>query len=104
MSVFYYKLIVKLIAILHLSIIALNFISIPLIIINEPFWLAMPLITLLVSPLIGGSYCLFNVLENKYRVKAGLPEINDRTEAFVSDARKAAQEFCKEIKRIFKGE
>ena len=56
----------------------MNMLSLPLLIYFEPFWIWMPLITILVSPLLGGSYCMFNQLENVYRKKAGLSEIEDR--------------------------
>ena len=73
-----YKLTAYVIAVLHLSIICANMAAIPLLIWNEPFYIAMPLITLLVSPLLSGSYCLFNNLENYFRVKAGMKPIHDR--------------------------
>ena len=68
----------KVIAVVHLAMIALNLISIPFLIVLEPFYIWMPLITFLVSPLIGGTYCMFNRLENHYRQKAGMPLIQDR--------------------------
>jgi hypothetical protein len=56
----------------------MNVAAIPFLIINEPFWIWMPVITVLVSPLITGTYCMFNRLENFYRGKAGMPYIKDR--------------------------
>lgn len=59
-------------------IITLNLISIPFVVAYEPFYIWMPIITFLVSPLIGGNYCMFNRLENFFRFKAGMPLIEDR--------------------------
>ena len=78
MSVLFYSLLVRFIAITHLLIIAINLISVPFIVAYEPIYVAMPLITFLVSPLIGGTYCMFNRLENFYRQKAGMRLIEDR--------------------------
>jgi len=72
------KIIVYFIAIVHTLLIFLNIISIPLMIINEPIWIKIPLITCLVSPVLGGSYCIFNRIENYYREKANMPQITDR--------------------------
>jgi hypothetical protein len=41
----------------------------------------MPIITCLVSPVLGGTYCMFNRLENFFRIKADMPLIRDRLEA-----------------------
>lgn len=89
---FYYCCVVRVISITHIAIIILNLASVPFLIWKQPFYIWMPLITLLVSPLIGGQYCMFNKLENYYREKANMPLINDRSEAFVE-----------EIKSIYKG-
>ena len=77
MSVFYASM-VKVVTIFHLGIVAANLVAIPLMILNEPFWLWMPLITFLVSPMLGGTYCMFNRLENYFRAKAGMRLIQDR--------------------------
>ncbi len=68
----------KLVAIIHLMIMILNLISVPFVIAYEPFYIWMPIITFLVSPVIGGTYCLFNRLENHFRAKAGMSLIEDR--------------------------
>lgn len=73
-----YRLLAHCVAITHLLIIALNLIAVPFVIAYEPFYIWMPLITFLVSPLIGGTYCMFNRLENHYRAKAGMRLIHDR--------------------------
>tara|TARA_R100001143_G_scaffold61233_1_gene61668 strand:- start:918 stop:1202 length:285 start_codon:yes stop_codon:yes gene_type:complete len=71
------------IAALHLIVYVLNIVSIPLVIIYEPFYIWMPFITFFVSPLLGGVYCMFNRLENVYRQKAGMPLIEDRFAEFL---------------------
>jgi hypothetical protein len=81
----YYYYIAKAVAAVHLIIIFLNLVSVPLLIAYEPFYVWMPLITFLVSPLVGGTYCMFNRLENYYRAKAGMPLINDRIGALFGD-------------------
>lgn len=73
-----YRLAAHFVAVTHLLIIALNLISVPLVIAFEPFYIWMPLITFLVSPLVGGAYCMFNRLENHCRSKADMPLIHDR--------------------------
>lgn len=73
-----YKLIAHFIAVVHLLIITLNLVSVPFVIIFEPFYIWMPIITFLVSPLVGGAYCMFNRLENYFRAKAGMRLIDDR--------------------------
>jgi hypothetical protein len=55
-----------------------NFVAIPLLIKYEPFYIWMPLITFLVSPLVGGTYCMLNRLENHFRALAGMRLIEDR--------------------------
>lgn len=74
----YYKLMAHFIATIHLILITLNTISIPLLIMYQPFYIYIPLISVLASPIIGGTYCLFNRAENKYRLLAGMPLIQDR--------------------------
>lgn len=66
------------VAIIHVCVIFVNILSIPFVIIYEPFYIWMPLVTLLISPLTGGTYCLFNRIENYYRLKANMPKIHDR--------------------------
>lgn len=76
-----YNIAARLVSITHLFIIGLNVAAIPFVICREPFYIWMPVITMLVSPLVGGTYCMFNRLENFFRVKAGLPTIEDRMDA-----------------------
>ena len=78
-----YKLLAHFVATVHLLIIALNLLSIPAVIAFEPFYIWMPIITFLVSPLVGGAYCMFNRLENYYRSKAGMKLITDRFQSLV---------------------
>jgi hypothetical protein len=58
-------------------------VAIPLLIVYEPFWIWMPMITFLASPYIGGSFCIFNRIENHFRRKAVLPPIEDRFYDFI---------------------
>ena len=69
------------IAIVHMMVIVLNTLAIPCLIYYQPFYIWMPLVTMLVSPVLGGTYCIFNNLENKYRVEAGKEPIEDRVTA-----------------------
>ncbi len=77
------KVIAYTIAVIHLLIIGTNLISVPLLLIYQPFYICMPLITMLVSPVLGGTYCMFNRMENFYRIKAGLSPIHDRLGSFL---------------------
>lgn len=83
-SVLINKYISYAIGVIHMGIILLNVLSIPLVLIHEPFYIWMPIITVLVSPVIGGTYCIFNRIENHFRVLGGLEPINDRFESFCS--------------------
>jgi len=80
MSLLLYRLLAHTVAILHLLIIILNFLSIPFVIAYEPFYIWMPVITFLVSPLVGGTYCMYNRLENHFRRKALMPLIQNRSD------------------------
>lgn len=73
-----YRICAHITAIVHLLIIVLNLLSVPFVIAYEPFYIWMPIITFLVSPLVGGPYCMFNRVENEFRSKAGMPLIHDR--------------------------
>lgn len=57
----------------HVLVILINTICIPLLAIYQPFYVSVPLITLICSPLVGGTYCLLYMFENYYRQKAGMP-------------------------------
>lgn len=74
----HYYFMAKFVAGVHLIIIGMNTLAIPFLIWKEPFWIWMPMLTMLSSPLLGGAYCLFNRLENYYRYKAGMRPIEDR--------------------------
>jgi len=78
MSQLLYCILANVTATVHLVLIAMNVLAVPFLIVNEPFWIWAPLITFLVSPFVGGTYCIFNQLENLYRLKAGMPLIKDR--------------------------
>jgi len=78
-----YIFLVKLIAVIHLVLIGLNTAAIPVVIYMEPWYIWAPIVTMLSSPLMGGTNCIFNNIENYFRVKADMPEIEDRiSEAF----------------------
>ena len=73
-----YSCIARIVAVVHLLIITLNLLSVPFVVAYEPFYIWMPIITFLVSPMIGGTFCMFNRLENHFRAKAGMRLITDR--------------------------
>ena len=73
-----YGLVARIISLIHILLIVGNLISVPFLVLYTPFYICIPLITMLVSPVLGGSYCLFNRLENYFRYKAGRPQITCR--------------------------
>lgn len=75
-----YYLLVKFIGTIHLVLIFANLISIPLLIVYTPFYIWVPIITMMNSPVVGGTYCSFNRLENHFRRKVGMRQITDRFE------------------------
>ncbi len=78
-----YYLLVKAIAAVHLVWIAVNLAAVPAMIVLAPWYIWAPLITFLVSPHVGGVYCMMNRLENHFREKANMPLIKDRVSAFL---------------------
>ena len=84
----YYYYFVKAIAGIHMILIFGNILSVPLLVAYTPFYIWMPMVTMLVSPVLGGTYCIFNRLENFYRFKAGMPQIDDRLAEFLNFRRK----------------
>lgn len=79
MPAYYYRFIANIIATIHIVLYCMNIISIPMLIAYQPFYIWCPMLTFMVSPLLGGSYCMFNRLENYYRAKAGMPLIWDQS-------------------------
>jgi len=67
----------------HLMIIFGNTLCLAMVIAYEPIWIWLPLLSLLVSPFMGGTHCFMNRLENQYRIKACMPLIKDRLEEFL---------------------
>lgn len=67
-----YKFLANLVFIIHSIMIIVNIISIPFLIVYQPFYIWMPMITVLVSPVLGGTYCIFNNLEDHFRKLAGM--------------------------------
>lgn len=77
------KFIAYTIGTIHIIITLVNLVSVPCLLLYTPFYIWMPIITMLVSPVVGGTYCMFNRMENFYRLKAGLPPIHDRWSSFL---------------------
>lgn len=71
------------VAVTHGILIIVNLISVVCLIVLTPFYIWVPMISLMISPFLGGTYCIFNNIENYYRKKAGLPEISDRLDHFL---------------------
>lgn len=78
-----YRIYAHIVGFIHLLMIFLNLISVPYLIVYEPFYIWMPIITLLVSPVIGQTYCMMNRLENHFRFLAGMDLIHDRFQHFL---------------------
>lgn len=79
---FFYVFMANLIAGFHLTLIFGNLVCLGLMIAFMPIYVWMPMLSLMVSPVIGGSHCFINRLENHYRLRAGMPLISDRLEEF----------------------
>ena len=60
----------KLTKILHICISIINIISVPLLIINMPIYVWLPIITILFSPLLTGSHCVLNRAEDYFKAKS----------------------------------
>ena len=71
----------KLVSIIHLLVILINVLAVPFLIVYQPLYISIPIMTMILSPLNGGTHCWMNQLENEYRIKAGRPQIKDRLEA-----------------------
>ena len=84
MQYYYYKCIAKLIAVSHLLLILGNLACIVFLVGHQPIYIWLPLLSLMASPIMGGTHCYLNTLENIYREKAGLPKIVHRLQAFLS--------------------
>jgi hypothetical protein len=78
------KHMVTLIVVIHNIVIAANLLSVLLLLIYTPFYIWLPMLTLLVNPILGGKFCLMNQTENYYRKLAGLPTIKDRAEELLN--------------------
>lgn len=81
------RILAHIVAAIHLIMIGVNTVAIPMVILYEPFYIWMPIITFLVSPFLGGVYCIFNRLENDFRRKAGMREITDRIDDLIMKIR-----------------
>lgn len=67
-----YYLAAKVICGIHAVLILMNTLAIPFAMYYQPWYIWVPIVTVLVSPLLGHHYCIFNQLEDHYRVQAGL--------------------------------
>jgi hypothetical protein len=67
-----------------------NIIGIIFIVIYEPWYLVLPLLTILYNPVIGDIYCAYNNIENRYRSALGWPLIEH---SFVFTAIEALKRF-----------
>ncbi len=77
-----FRFIVYAIKALHIIIGIVNTIAIPTMLIYAPWYLSIPISVILVATLTANEYeCLLTRLENKFRVKAGMPVI----ESFIED-------------------
>jgi hypothetical protein len=54
-----------------------NLVAMVMIIIHMPWWIALPMITFMGNPMIGGLYCAYNNIENRYRERLGWPLIDE---------------------------
>lgn len=66
------KVLVLIIGFVHWVLICANTLCIPFLIYMEPWYISAPLITVICSPLVGGTYCVLYNLEDYYRRKAGM--------------------------------
>jgi hypothetical protein len=80
LQAFFYVFMANTIAGCHLCLIFGNCICLAMLIGFQPVYIWLPMISLMVSPVIGGSHCFMNRLENHYRLRAGMPLITDRLE------------------------
>ncbi len=55
----------------HWSLYIANLASMVMVIVHCEWYIAIPIITVLGNPLIGGMHCAYNNLENRYRDKLG---------------------------------
>lgn len=59
----------------HLGLYIGNILALFYIVAYEPWYMALPLITLIGNPIIGGIHCAYNNVENFYRGQLGWPLI-----------------------------
>jgi len=67
-----YRILSFVVSAIHQIIIYGNTIAVLFLIIKQPWYIWLPVGTCILSPLLGGSLCIMNRLENKLRIKAGL--------------------------------
>jgi hypothetical protein len=54
-----------------------NLLALGFICLYEPWYIALPLVTIISNPVIGGIHCGYNNLENRYRSRLNWPLIVD---------------------------
>lgn len=59
----------------HYLLIACNTVSIVFLVAYVPWYVFMPVGTILMSPIVGEERCILNLLENSFRIKGGLPPL-----------------------------
>lgn len=59
----------------HWSLYIGNLVALVYIVAHQPWYMALPLITLVGNPLIGGIHCAYNNIENTYRTALGWRQI-----------------------------
>lgn len=77
-----YLLVSRIIKGFHIFIGVANTIAIPFLLIQTPWYIGIPVVTMLFAPILNEEHsCILTRLENKYRVLAGYPELDN----FLSD-------------------
>ena len=77
----------KIISIFHIAIIIGNTIAIPMLMLYQPFYIWLPIVTYLCSPMIGGVYCPLNRMENHFRRLSGQEQFTDKMEDIIINKR-----------------
>ena len=78
----------RFIGFIHWIIVIMNFAAIPCLMVYTEWYIWMPMLTVLVSPFLGSSYCLFSRIENIMRIKACMPLTDDKMNTLVKLVKK----------------
>lgn len=85
-----------LIHITHWTLLLTNLTACFFIIIYQPWYIAIPICTLLNNPILGGKFCMLNDLENRLRSKLGWTLIKkDFTETTINDIKRLIKNYAK---------